>query len=63
MPKKPVISCKNDLRPIAVTSVPMTVCERLVVNDLKLNVAPHLDPVQFAYQKYRNTEDAIFVGH
>ena len=49
----------NDLRPIALTPVPMTVCERLVLNDLKLKVAPHLVPMQFAYQKDRNTEDAI----
>ena len=59
VPKKPVISCMNDLRPIALTSVPMKVCERLVLNDLKVKVAPHLDPMQFAYQKNRNTEDAI----
>ena len=56
---RPVISCMNDLRPIALTSVPMKVCERLVLNDLKLKVAPHLDPMQFAYQNDRNTEDAI----
>ena len=59
VPKKPVISCMNDLRPIALTSVPMKVCERLVLNDLKVKVAPHLDPMQFAYQQNRNTEDAI----
>ena len=59
VPKKPVISCMNDLRPIALTSVPMKVCERLVLNDLKLKVVPHLDPMQFAYQKDRNIEDAI----
>ena len=59
VPKKPVISCMNDLRPIALTSVPMKVCERLVLNDLKSKVALHLDPMQFAYQKDRNTEDAI----
>ena len=49
----------NDLRPIAVTSVPMKVCERLVLNDLKSKVALHLDPMQFAFQKDRNTEDVI----
>ena len=59
VPEKPVISCMNDLRPIALTSVPMKVCERLVLDDLKLKVAPHLDPMQFAYQKDRNTEDVI----
>ena len=30
-------------------------------DDLKLKVAPHLDPMQFAYQKDRNTEDAILI--
>ena len=48
VPKKPVISCMNDIRPIALTSVPMKVCERLVLNDLKSKVALHLDPMQFA---------------
>ena len=61
MPKKPVISCMNDLRPIAPTSVPMKVCERLDLNDLKLKVAPQFDPMQFAYQKDRHTEDAILI--
>ena len=61
VPKKPVISCMNDRRPIALTSVPMNVCERLVLNDLKLKVAPHLDPMQFVYQTDRNTEDAILI--
>ena len=41
------------------TSVPMKVCERLVLNDLKLIVAPHLDPMQFAYQKCKFTRVAI----
>ena len=61
VPKKPLIYCMNDLIPIALTSVPMKVCERLVLNDLKLKVAPHLDPMQFAYQNDRNTEDAIII--
>ena len=53
VPKKPVISCMNDLRPIALTSAPMKVCERLVLSDLKLKVAPHLDPMQYAYQIFK----------
>ena len=63
VPKKHVISCMNDRRPIALTSVQMKVCEpeRLVLNDLKLKVAPHLDPIQFAYQTDRNTEDSIII--
>ena len=27
VPKKPVISCMNDLRPVALTSIPMKICE------------------------------------
>ena len=34
----------------------MKVCERLVLDDLELKVAPHLDPMPFAYQK-----DAILI--
>ena len=61
LPKNPVIYCMNDLRPMALTSMPMKVCERLVLDDLKSKVASHLDPMQFAYQKYRNTDDAILI--
>ena len=61
VPKKPAIYCMNDLIPIALTSVPMKVCERLVLNDLKLKVAPHLEPMQFACQTDRNTVDAILI--
>ena len=48
VPEKPDTYCMNDLIPIALTSVPM-------------KVAPHLDPMQFAYQNDRNTEDAIII--
>ena len=43
VPKKPAIYCMNDFRQIALTSVPIKVCECLVLNDLKLKVAPHSD--------------------
>ena len=59
VPKQPVISRMHDLRHIALTSVPIKVYEILVMTDLKLKVAPHLDPMQFAYQKFHNKEDAI----
>ena len=59
VPKKPVISCMNDLRPVALTAVPMKLLERLFLNNFKKLVSSFLDPLQFAYQKGRNCEDAI----
>ena len=46
VPKTSTVSCMNDLRPVALTSVAMMICERFVLN------------LQFAYSKHR-TEDAI----
>ena len=51
VPKKPVISCMNDLRPVALTAVPMKLLERLFLNNFKKLVSSFLDPLQFAYQK------------
>ena len=59
VPKKSPITCNNDLRPVALTSVVMKSAERLVLNQLKSLTLPFLDPLQFAYQAKRNTEDAI----
>jgi hypothetical protein len=61
VPKKPVITCMNDLRPVALTSVPMKVCERLFKNVLSKYVQQLLDPLQFAYQSNRSCSDAILV--
>ena len=61
VPKKPVISCLNDLRPVALTAVPMKLLERLFLNYFKRIVSPFLDPMQFAYQSGRSCEDAILV--
>ena len=57
--KKPVISCMNDLRPVALTAVPMKLLERLFLNNFKKLVSSFLDPLQFAYQKGRSCKDAI----
>ena len=61
VPKKPVINCMNDLRPVALTSIPMKVCERLFKKTLLNYVSGMLDPLQFAYQSKRNCSDAILV--
>ena len=61
VPKKSVITCLNDFRPIALTSVPMKVCERIFLNHFKPIVTPFLDPMQFAYQSKRSCEDAVLL--
>ena len=59
VPKKSPISCMNDLRPVALTAVPMKILERVFLNKFKNCVSPFLDPMQFAYQSGRSCEDAI----
>ena len=51
VPKKSVVSCMNDVRPVALTSIPMKCCERIVLNQILPLVTPFLDPFQFAYQQ------------
>ena len=59
VPKKPIVKVLNDLRPVALTSAIMKICEKIVLNRLTLYTRRYLDPLQFAYQSRRNTEDAI----
>ena len=47
VPKKPVISCLNDLRPVALTAVPMNILERLFLNYFRKIVLPFLDQCNF----------------
>ena len=61
VPKKPVISCMNDLRPVALTSIPIKVCERLFKKYLSGYVEDYVDPLQFAYRSNRSCTDAILV--
>ena len=61
VPKKNVITCMNDLRPVALTSAVMKVCERIVLQHLKKLVINFIDPLQFAYQQNRSTDDAILI--
>ena len=51
VPKRPVISSMNDLRPVSLTSAVMKVCERVVPCKLKKLVKDYLDPLLFAYRK------------
>jgi hypothetical protein len=61
VPKKPVISCMNDFRPVALTSIPMKVCERFFKKWLNGYVEDYVDPLQFAYRSSRSCTDAILV--
>lgn len=49
----------KDLRPVALTSVPMKCLEKIILKHLLSEVAPSLDPFQFAYQPRRGVEDAL----
>ncbi|KAK1798660.1 hypothetical protein P4O66_006946, partial [Electrophorus voltai] len=59
VPKKPTVSCLNDYRPIALTSIIMKCFGRLVMRHIKTQLPPSLDPLQFAYHSNRSTDDAI----
>ncbi|XP_033113622.1 uncharacterized protein LOC117114163 [Anneissia japonica] len=59
VPKKPKITCMNDLRPVALTSVVMKTLERLILRIMEPYVEKVLDPLKFAYRSSRSTSDAI----
>ena len=59
VPKMPQPSCLLDYQPVALTSHVMKTLERLVLEQLRPMVRPHLDPLQFAYQPRIGVEDAI----
>src|SRR4029434_1310071 len=62
VPKKPKITCLNDYRPVALTSVVMKVFERLVLSYLKASTDHLMDPLQFAYRPNRSVDDAINIA-
>ena len=59
VPKKPTCTVLNDLRPVALTSIPMKTLERLVLSKLRPLITRHEDPLQFAYRENRSVDDAI----
>ena len=61
MPKKPMYTDLNNLRPVALTLIIMKCFERLVLKLLKREVELQLDPLQFAYKTKRGVEDAVLV--
>ena len=61
IPKKNKITCNNDLRPVALTSIVMKCFEKLILRQILDEVRQKLDPHQFAYKSSRSTEDAILL--
>ncbi|KAK1786349.1 hypothetical protein P4O66_018038, partial [Electrophorus voltai] len=59
VPRKPTVSCLNDYRPIALTSIIMKCFKRLVMRHIKTQLPASLDPLQFVYHPNRSTDDAI----
>ena len=48
----------NEYRPVALTSIPFTCAEKIVLHLLRSETAGHQDPFQFTYSKDKGTEDA-----
>ncbi|MCI4387230.1 hypothetical protein PGIGA_G00071660 [Pangasianodon gigas] len=59
VPKKSVVTCLNDYRPVALTSIVMKCFERLIKDHICSFLPDTMDPLQFAYRKNRSTDDTI----
>ena len=59
VPKRTPITCHNDYRPVALTSIVMKLFEKFVLQHLKSILPSTLDPFQFGYRKNRSIEDAV----
>ena len=62
IPKKVKVTCLNDYRPVAITSVVMKVFERLVLRHLKEQTDALVDPGQFAYRANCLVNIAVALG-
>lgn len=62
VPKKSPVTCLNDFRPIALTSVLMSCLEQLVLDYIKREIPASVDPLQYVQVKSRSVEDAITVA-
>ena len=62
VPKNTKVTCQNDDRPIALTSVAMKCFERLVMAHINTIIPEILDPLQFAYRPNRSTDHAISIA-
>ena len=62
VPKKSAVTCLNDYRPVALTTVIMKCFERLILKYIKDIIPAGLDSHQFAYRGNRSTEDAVSIA-
>jgi hypothetical protein len=62
VPEKEKVTCLNDYRPIALTSVAMKCFKRLVMVHINTIILEILDTLQFEYRPNRSTDDAISIA-
>jgi hypothetical protein len=62
VPKNTKLTCLNDYRSLALTSVAMNCFERLVMAHINTIIPETLDPLQFSYHPNRSTDDAISIA-
>ena len=62
MSKNTKVTCLNDYRTVALTSVAMKCFERLVMAHINTIIPGTLDLLQFAYRTNRSTDDAISIA-
>ena len=62
VPKNTKVTCLNDYRAVALTSVAMKCFERLVMAHINTIFPETLNPLQFAYRLNRSTDDAISIA-
>jgi hypothetical protein len=61
VPEKTKVTCLNEYRPVAVTSIAMKCFERLEIAHINTIIPETLDPLPFAYHPHRPTDDAISI--
>ena len=62
VPRNTKVTCLNECRPVALTSVTMKCFERLVMAHIHTIIPDTLDPLQFAYCPNRSTDDAVSIS-
>jgi hypothetical protein len=62
VPNNTKVTCLNDYRPVALTSVAMKCFERLVMAQINTIIPDTLVPLQFTYHPNRSTDDATSIA-
>lgn len=61
LPKQSNVTCLNDYRPVALTSITAKCLERLVIKHIKAAIPSSHDLYQFAYRRNRSPENVIAI--